>query len=104
MKTEMKTLYLAIQRSVGCSYLTQSLVAEFKKPTDNKYFYYGHISEVEIAVPVMTDEEIEKVMAGAELEALHAERERLNAETFRKIANIDRRIGELTALEDKTGE
>ncbi|AUR90867.1 coil containing protein [Vibrio phage 1.151.O._10N.222.46.B1] len=103
MKTEMQTLYLAIRKSTS-GYCSQDLVAEFKKPEDGEYFYYGHIGEVQISVPVMTQEEIDKVMAGAELDALHKERERLNAETFRKIAHIDRRIGELAALENKTEE
>ncbi|CAH9015697.1 coil containing protein [Vibrio phage 137E35-1] len=103
MKTEMKTLHLAIRRSTGL-YAWQELDASFEKQEDGEHFYYGHIAEVQVSVPVMTDEEIDKLMAGAELEALKKERERVNAETFRKIAHIDRRIGELTALEDKAEE
>ncbi len=101
MKTEMHTLYIAVRRSTG-GYQWEDLDASFTKQEDGECFYYGHVTEVQVAVPVMTTEEIDKLMAGAELESLHKERDRINAETFNKIAKIDRRIGELTALEDKS--
>ncbi len=98
MKTEMQTFHLAIRRS---NHGWQGLVVESVKPENCDYFFYGHLGEVEIAVPVMNDEEIDKLMAGAELEALNKQRETLQAETHRKLMQIDERIGLLTAIENK---
>ncbi|CAL9962723.1 hypothetical protein VPH219E481_0072 [Vibrio phage 219E48-1] len=98
MKTEMKKFHMAIRRS---GHGGQWLVVEESKPENGDYFFYGHLGEVEIAVPVMTDEEIDKVMAGAELESLHKQREELQAKTHRQLMQIDERIGQLSAIENK---
>ena len=98
MKTEMKTFHMAVRK---VSYSKTDIVIESRKPEGDEYFLYGYLGTIEIAIPVMTDEEIDKLMAGAELECLHAQREKVQAETHRKLMQIDERIGQLTAIEDK---
>lgn len=104
IKTEMKTAYISIhQMLIGgrpCS-IAPYLCISFEKKLNSESGINAHLSEVQVAVPVLEESEIEKLLAGAHLEALYDAREKLQAETQRKLMGIDDLIGQLLAIENK---
>lgn len=103
MKTEMKTAYVALRGYPGAASLDPDFDISFNKQKSDKYLCYAHLMKVEVAVPVLTKEEKQDLMSGAELEALQKMKEEIQAETHRKLMQIDERIGQLQALENKEG-
>lgn len=104
IKTEMKTAYISIQQMImggrPCS-TGPSLHISFAKQESNDCFIHAHLSEVQVAVPVLEESEVEKLLAGAHLEALYDAKEKIQAETQRKLMGIDDLIGQLLAIENK---
>ncbi len=102
MKTEMKTVYVSFRKWIGSMRFCDSgFTVSFDKPVNTSDSIYAPICEAKIAVPEVSKEDIELLLNGAEIEALYAEKEKLQADTHRKLMQIDERIGQLTAIENK---
>lgn len=107
MKTEMEmvTAHVYLRSWVFNGRVEKpKLVFETEEQENGDSFVYKKICESQVAIPKLSEVEIEKLMAGAELDALYEAKERLQAETHRKMMGIDNRIGELLALENKGGD
>lgn len=101
MQTEMITIYVQLRKYNGFSHEKPRIsVSDIKRESCNT-FAFADLTEMEIAVPKLTENEKEKIMQGAELEALIKMKEELQAETHRKLMQIDERIGQLQALDLK---
>lgn len=104
MKTEMEMVPVHVYL---CSWILNGrihkpeLAVEFEEKESDGDFIYKKVCESKLAIPKLSQEDIEKLMAGAELEALQEAKVRLQAETHRKLMQIDERIGQLQALENK---
>lgn len=98
MKTEMKVAYIGIRRRRYCQ---DEMTVSFDKPQSNEHWCSALISEVMVVVPVITDEDKDKLLAGAELESLYAAKEKLQTATFNQMQAINNRIGELQCIEFK---
>lgn len=101
MKTEMKTAYVSLRGFVGFCTIEPEFDISFKKQESDSHLCHASLLEVEIAVPVLTKKEKHDLMNGAEIESLQKMKETLQAETHRKLMQIDERIGQLQALENK---
>ena len=102
MKTEMKTVY------VYAKYQRGNVSLEVSSDESDSTYCYDYldivskpITTMEIAVPSLSEDELNKILSGAMLESLLAEKEKLQAETHRKLMQIDEKIGQLQALENK---
>lgn len=102
MKTEMKTAYIHLSAySLSCGLHNPTIEVSFNKPESRNDFIKKELSTIEIAVPVLTLDEMGELLNGAEIEVLQARKKTLQAETDRQLMMIDERIGKLTALENK---
>ncbi len=78
------------------------LVIKTEEKEDDECYMYKKVCESQVAMPKLSQDDIDKLMAGSELAALHAAKEKLQADTHRKLMQIDERIGQLTAIELNT--
>ncbi len=102
MKTEMKTVYVSFRQWIGSMRCCGGeFTVSFDKPVNTSDSIYAPICEAQIAVPKVSKEDIELLLNGAEIEALHGAKEKLQADTHRKLQAYDERIGQLTAIENK---
>ena len=85
-------------------YCQDEITVSFDKPQSNEHWCSALISEVMVVVPVITDEDKDKLLAGAELESLYAAKKKLETATFNKMQAINNRIGELQCIEFKSEE
>lgn len=102
MKTEMKKVYVYAQYKrgeVSIEVSSDENDASFSYELTNTY--RKPITELEIAVPSLSEDELNKILAGAMLESLIKQKEELQAENHRKLMQIDEKIGQLQALECK---
>lgn len=98
MKTESKTAYVAVERT---GYSADKLIVSFDKPKSCEYWSRALVSEVVVTVPVLTQDDMDKLLAGEELNSLHAAKEKLEAETYARMKVITDRIAELQCIEFK---
>ncbi|WVH05538.1 hypothetical protein KKJFFJLC_00039 [Vibrio phage vB_VpaS_PGB] len=102
MKTEMKTAYIyAAKWCFGFSSDKAELEVSFDELHSSKDRIRHLISEVKVPVPTLSQDDLEKILNGAEIEALQKQKEDLQAKTFAALSQLDQRIGELQALEFK---
>lgn len=103
MKTELTKVYMQLRafNGGGIWQPEPEIELNLNKKESNDTFCYGDVTEIEVALPVLTPEEKGEIMQGAELESLIAMKERLQAEMHNKLMQINERIGELQSLEYK---
>ncbi|CAL9974161.1 hypothetical protein VPHD273_0069 [Vibrio phage D273] len=102
MEMEMVTAHIYLRSWVWNNRLqSPELVIYFQEQEDSDSFIFKKLCEAQVAMPKLSQDDIDKLMAGAELDALHAAKEKLKADTHRQLMQIDERIGQLTAIEDK---
>lgn len=102
MANTMTKVYVQLRKCNGFGNSDPAIELNLEKSESNDTFAYGDICEIEVALPILTDEDKEKIMCGAELDSLIKMKERLNAETHRKLMQINDRIEQLQAIEDKS--
>ncbi len=104
MKTEMEmvTAHIYLRSWVYKGAMDKpELVIETEEQEGGECYIYKKVCESQVAMPKLSQDDIDKLMAGAELAALHAAKEKLQADTHRKLQAYDERIGQLTAIENK---
>lgn len=103
MKTELKTVYVFLKSKFDGKKTVEVTSDNFTK--DYCCSITGTISvplcEMEVEVPVISDDEANKIMAGAMLETLIAEREKMRAEHQVKMNRITQQIEDLQSIEYK---
>ncbi len=103
MKTEMKSVYVSFRKWIGSMRCCGGeFTISFDKPVNTSDSIYAPICEAKIAVPEVSEEDIELLLNGAEIEAIHKAKEELQAKTHQQLKAYDERLGQLTAIELNT--
>ena len=99
----MKTVYVWFRQWIGgMNFAGGELIVTFDKPNDSTEKVHALVCEAQIAIPEMSEDDIEQLLAGAEIEAIHAAKEELQAKTYLKMQAFDDRLSQLTAIELNT--
>lgn len=102
MKTQMKKVFVYVRESNGQrSVEVSSNEFDASYCSDITNTVSAKVSEIEIAVPEVSEEDMAKILAGSLLETLIKQREEYQAEAMAKLKRMDDRIAEFKAIEHK---
>jgi hypothetical protein len=102
MKTEKKTAIIfakAQSGEISIEVTTDKFTASYCSSITNTVS--APISEIEIDVPVLSSDEVNKVLTGSMLSSLIEEREKVKLEMVETMRKLDQRIADLQCLEFK---
>lgn len=104
MKTQMQKVYVYVEHRDGKN--TVKVSSDEYHTTHSiecLNLVCAPITEMEVAVPVFTDDELNKIVHGSLLEQLIAERENVKREMMEKLNRIESKISDLQCLDFKAG-
>lgn len=105
MTTELKKVFVYVRDCDGkTSVEVSSSQFDSTYCSDITRTVSAPLCEMEVEVPAISSEEAQKVLSGALLESLIEEREKVRAETHRRLTQLDQRIADLQCLEFKGPE
>lgn len=102
MKTETKTAKVYLRKWIFGNYSGDSKV-EFElsltEQESTEHFTYKYLCDVEVVIPTLSESDMNKIIHGAELESMIAQKEEFQAKTSATIAQMERRIKEMQCIE-----
>lgn len=101
MKKVMTEVFVYLRKYNGSMFDNADINLSIQEQKSCDTFTYALVEKIEVPLTELSDDDKGKILSGAELESLQAMKERLQAETHRKLAQIDERIQELQAIEFK---
>ena len=103
MKTEKRRAYIIASKFLSgvSDNHTPEIDITLTPPKDTPSFARALIQEIQVEIPILTDEEMNIVLRGAELETLVNARDLMRAEFQEQLASIEDRISKLKCIESK---